>query len=772
MKKGSTKVSDKSQACMEVLWELTGFRAPQSKRARWDASHEQRWLGAHWTYDSETGRLSMRRPTCEKPLEGMTKRAVYRAAGQFLLFTQGAAEAMSRSHADSMRRISGKWPGWDTVCTDAEQCNLIHDHFKCAQQHWVDCSEEDQNLCLLQGTTKIVVEVDGSQEGHGFLAIDASELPDNGDRDQLGDIKSRVVIADAKAFNEKHLGWHCNRRELTAIAFAIKRIDDIRSLLPSLQVVIIRTDSRVASGQVDPWSRVATKSLERKALLRLRSVVVETVFDWKLHGIKARVQHISGVSNVTADKLSRAVSERRYQEAVLEGRERPTVVSNVNLLTTTTLEEAVDGLTRISIPSFLRFVDLHSTFQAWRGAITTGSSLVESDNNEKVELNTTTPPDDLRKRWLRKIQADDDETAQAIAQLKEPTHDPTTPTPINGYLYNLFIDDDDILKRRTMRGSLASRTGQADEHIQTVMPKSIMAEVATAVHAELGHAGFLATFREVSQHCWSPKCREIVKTALSRCMSCIRTVPKASNVLKAFPGPAIIPQWPFQIVGADLFGPIRLRSRERQKAVDDEAQKGTYILTVTDRLTGYCRFELLANCRSQTVIRAFERIICWELCADTQECWTDRGSQFMSSAWGSMCLLSNIRHRVNLPSTPHLGGWWETHHKPLTKCLRSLFDSCPTRDLQEMVSIAQARINSSLGTDSRPSAHELVYGWGWRPCLPLSRLLAGERQLEEDYSTIYPTILPEDPLHREQAVQEAISRGAHRRDLLALFNEA
>ncbi|KAF4692479.1 hypothetical protein FOZ63_033338 [Perkinsus olseni] len=636
LKKGSGEVDRKSEACMEILWELTGFRAPQSKRARWDATNEQRWLGAHWTYDSETGRLSMRRPTCEKPLKGMTKRAVYRTAGQFLLFTQGAAEAMSRSHADSMRRIAGKWAGWDTVCTDAEQCALINDHLKCAQQHWSTCSLEDQNLLLLGSTTKIVVEVDGSQEGHGFIAIDASDLSDDDDRDRLGDIKSRVVIADAKAFNEKHLGWHCNRRELTAIAFAMRRIDDVRPLLPSLQLVILRTD---------------------------------------------------------------------------------------------TVKSA------------------------------------KSDTPENVEANIDHLPDDLHKRWIRHIQAHDEETAHAIEQLE---HSETTEDP-SGYLYHLFVEEG-ILKRRVARGSLTSRTGQADEHVQTVMPRSIMAEVATAVHAELGHAGFLPTFREVSEHCWSPKCREIVKTATSKCMSCIRTVPKASNVLKAFLGPAVLPRWPFEVVGADLYGPIRLRSQRRSETVDEEAQKGAYVLTITDRLTGFCRFELLENSRSNTVIRAFERVICWELCADTRECWTDRGSQFMSAAWGSMCLLSNIRHRVNLPSTPHLGGWWETHHKPLTKCLRSLFDSCPTRDLQEMVSIAQARINSSLGTDSRPSAHELVYGW--KPCLPVSRLLAGERQLEEDYGNTHPTILPEDPLHREQAVQEAISRGKHRRDLLALFNEA
>ncbi|KAF4648405.1 hypothetical protein FOL47_003339, partial [Perkinsus chesapeaki] len=297
IKAESHKVTRTTEICMEILWELTGFRCPPSKRASWSSTTEQRWLGAHWTYDAETGQLAMRRPSCEAIINKMSKREVYRAAGKFLLFTFGAAESASRAHADAMRRIAGKWPDWDTVCTDTEQCAQIQSHLECGKQHWADCYVEDQNLSLLGSVTKVVVEVDGSQEGHGFIAIDASDLSDDEDRSQLTKINSRVIIAEAKAFSEKHLGWHANRRELTAIAFAMKRIDDIRLALPSLVVVIIRTDSRVATGQTDPWSRVATKSVERKALLRLRGVVVETAFDWQLHGVKTRVQHISGKSN-------------------------------------------------------------------------------------------------------------------------------------------------------------------------------------------------------------------------------------------------------------------------------------------------------------------------------------------------------------------------------------------------------------------------------------------------------------------------------------------
>ncbi|KAF4648057.1 hypothetical protein FOL47_003813, partial [Perkinsus chesapeaki] len=310
---------------------------------------------------------------------------------------------------------------------------------------------------------------------------------------------------------------------------------------------------------------------------------------------------------------------------------------------------------------------------AWRGA------------NQQSAADITEDPEDLRKRWLRLVQSEDEETSQALEQLKKTVGNGDAPTLVNGYLYNLFIDEDGILKRRTLRGSLTARTGQKDEHIQTVLPRSLMAEVAVATHAELGHAGFLSTFREVSQSCWSPKCREIVKSSVSNCIPCIRTVPKASNVLKAFPGPVILPRWPFEIVGADLYGPIRLRTSRRSKDDDDgENGKGPYILTITDRLTGYCLFELIPNSRSDTVVRAFEKVLCWELCAKVRECWTDRGSQFMSSTWGSMCLLSSIKHRVNLPATPHLGGWWETYHKPLTKCIRSLLDGCSVKNLQEM----------------------------------------------------------------------------------------
>ncbi|EER18670.1 hypothetical protein Pmar_PMAR015625, partial [Perkinsus marinus ATCC 50983] len=368
----------KEEKMIETLWGLTGFTCPSTKRSTWSTTAPTRWLGCHWCYDGkETLKMVRPRPDAILP-ETLTKRAVYRAAGQFLHITRGFQEALATGHADAMRRLAGKWDTWDEAHALSQGSREIRDHHALALRSWERCSEEDSALTLFAEVEHVIVEVDASQTGHGYYARDADSEPE----------RRSTIIAEARAFTVNHAAWHVNRKELTAIAHAVRRIDDCLDNLPKLKRVTVRSDSRVVTLQCNPWVNIGTKSIERKALQRLREAVTDIAFDWKTRGITMKVEHIAGKTNRLADQLSRIPTTTKPEDIA-------TVMTILN-------DEITDETdpTNCVTPSFRNFIAKWEAFTSWR------------------RVNDNDYSDDLYTRWVTYEQQRDTETRQACEALK------------------------------------------------------------------------------------------------------------------------------------------------------------------------------------------------------------------------------------------------------------------------------------------------------------------------------------------------------------------
>ncbi|EEQ97962.1 hypothetical protein Pmar_PMAR025589 [Perkinsus marinus ATCC 50983] len=174
-----------SEIVMELLWNLCGFSCPPDKRS------------CYWKFAQATG-LAMKRPAPATEMQTpITKREVYKAAGSFLRLTHGYEEALAIGHADAMRKLAGAWKDWDIPPEDKATVHRVREHFKLAKLHWDRCSPSDQRLISYQHVEKLRVEVDASQEGHGFCAIggpEDAEIQDNSDN---------IIYAEARFFSTK-----------------------------------------------------------------------------------------------------------------------------------------------------------------------------------------------------------------------------------------------------------------------------------------------------------------------------------------------------------------------------------------------------------------------------------------------------------------------------------------------------------------------------------------------------------------------------------------
>ncbi|KAF4650855.1 hypothetical protein FOZ61_010972, partial [Perkinsus olseni] len=247
---------------------------------------------------------------------------------------------------------------------------------------------------------------------------------------------------------------------------------------------------------------------------------------------------------------------------------------------------------------------------------------------------------------------------------------------------------------------------------QLVLPRKVVVEVAAAVHDALGHAGYPTVFRNTVKWCWCPAIRRAVKHAVVSCRECLHTITKRSNITGEA-GPIPIPRYPYEIVGVDLYGPLRRPHERRQRE-----EKERYCLTIMDRLTGFVKFKLLDDSRGETVANAIEEYLIWELQAPVKEIWSDQGVQFTKGPnFHAVCLLGNMRHIRQYFVLPNV-----------------------------QLTLAQATRLGHLLTLSYTGDHRA-------------------------WENLRPKALPDDPIHSEMAVLEANKRAHHRMDLLALFEE-
>ncbi|KAF4648335.1 hypothetical protein FOL46_003062, partial [Perkinsus olseni] len=300
---GEAHVIDVVEQLLLSGWDLCGFVCPEAKRERWSGDQSTRWLGNLWCWDDEHEKLSVKR--CDAPVvpeaAGLSKRAVFKLAGKIGCVTGGAYEALARCHSDAARVAAGQAGSWDGQ--DQPWAKTAAHHLGLACEYWRRAAvDEDGDVPIFSKCSHLTIDVDASGLGYGYCW-----------RDEEG----RVLGAEGRIQSKSmaFAAWHINRRELFAIAAALRKTVEVVEAngFPVLNVITVRSDSRVAIRQSSPWFIPATKSVERRAILRLRGVIADIshALSCRVPSIYLRMVHISGHLNSVADTLSRVGSSKK-----------------------------------------------------------------------------------------------------------------------------------------------------------------------------------------------------------------------------------------------------------------------------------------------------------------------------------------------------------------------------------------------------------------------------------------------------------------------------
>ncbi|EER04439.1 gag/pol/env polyprotein, putative [Perkinsus marinus ATCC 50983] len=726
---GEAPVLDVVEQLLLLGWDLCGFNCPDAKRERWSSGQGTRWLGNLWCWDDEHEKLSVKR--CEAPVvpeaEMLSKRIVFQLAGKIGSVTGGAYEALARCHADAARVAAGRAGSWDDQ--DQPWAKEAANHLSLAREYWCQASiHEDGEVPIFSHCSHLTIDVDASGLGYGYCW-----------RDEVG----RVMGAEGRIQSRSmaFAAWHINRRELFAIAAALRKTVELVEAdgFPALEQITVRSDSRVAVRQSSPWFIPATKSVERRAILRLRSVVADVshALCCRNPPIDLRMVHISGPSNGIADALSRVGSSKKVVDLSVHGSEVSRSASpDIDCAVTNMVSWLDDdNYGAMSLPSFNRWVQSHDSTHD--GPDDGGSSHPDQTTH-------------LFRQFL-KLHQEDDPFCQRVRQSAE-----NDKSPIPGLQYGFILDDGLVVRLRPEHDTeIDLRDGL---RLQVVIPESLALEYATAVHVEGGHCGVRATLSAMYQSAWGPKFRRHAKRAVKGCLACATT--RFDTTTAQFQSGAVkMPQRVFEVLGCDVYGPfqdpsIRISRKNADGSVS--SRQSWWIFTICCRLSGYTRFYLLNSSKANYLVDCLESF-CWLVGVWPREIWTDRGSQFLhSSSWVSFVVSIGCLQKYNLAFTPSLGGWWERKHRELGSTLRALLQQRPTpcrseADWRKLIMIAENRVNST-------HSHEVIFGYS--PIVPVCGAVL--------HAVTVPRGFRGDP----DAVQkEAELRVRKRNDLLQIYEE-
>jgi RNase H-like domain found in reverse transcriptase/Reverse transcriptase (RNA-dependent DNA polymerase)/Integrase zinc binding domain/Integrase core domain len=236
-----------------------------------------------------------------------------------------------------------------------------------------------------------------------------------------------------------------------------------------------------------------------------------------------------------------------------------------------------------------------------------------------------------------------------------------------------------------------------------LVPRDFCRPVFEMLH-NAGHPGRRATKRLVaSSYVW-PKLAQTVTGWARECLHCQR----AKVHRHTHPPPTAIPvpaHW-FYHVNIDIVGPMPYSGDY------------THLLTVIDRCSHWPGFPLTATSAADCAKAFFAGWVCR---FGIPSCFTsDRGPQFTSSVWSSLCSLLSINHTLTPAYHPQANGIVEQVHRHLKDGLRARQASNDWFQRLPWILLSK--------DDSSPAPAELLYGSqlvlpGQMPSWRLSRLL-------------------------------------------------
>ena len=248
-----------------------------------------------------------------------------------------------------------------------------------------------------------------------------------------------------------------------------------------------------------------------------------------------------------------------------------------------------------------------------------------------------------------------------------------------------FTDTDGIIRHKNGK-----------VYIADYMAKLLLEQI----HKQSGHTRLTDLLYSFQQQCFNPHARKFAKSILRKCGSC--ELARSDTNGQSSYGPVKRPQYPFEVIGIDLFGPL-------VRASGTESTK--YILTIVDRLTGFTQFIVIPDTKTANICRALSTYMILTG-QTTRIIISDNGKQFTDSTeFKDLIREANIKHLLIPIYSPHAGGFYETKHKTAVWVIRTMLQDSPEEDWQYIATVASQQINARQSPDRLASPHELIFGY-------------------------------------------------------------
>ena len=238
-----------------------------------------------------------------------------------------------------------------------------------------------------------------------------------------------------------------------------------------------------------------------------------------------------------------------------------------------------------------------------------------------------------------------------------------------------------------------------------LLPSRYHQEVISRAHKEVGHMAYWKTSRRLIEAYVWPRLRSTVKKFITKCPVCLTHNRRPQRHPM---GEMPTANYPMQIVGADLIGPL------------PESLKGNkYALVMVDHCTGWAEAFPLKDKTNKSVWEAFSNHFVSRH-GVPEVLITDNGGEFTALEWEQYLQDLGVDHHRTTPVHPQSNGKTERCNRTLKEILQKLVNN-QQHQWEDRLGEALMAHRISVSTTTGHSPFYLMYGRHGR--VPLSKTL-------------------------------------------------
>lgn len=284
------------------------------------------------------------------------------------------------------------------------------------------------------------------------------------------------------------------------------------------------------------------------------------------------------------------------------------------------------------------------------------------------------------------------------------------PLPRKSKLISLtpFLDDNNVLR---VRGRLQNSQLNSEAKHPVILPRDhvISQLLIRDAHLKHLHAGYTLLTNLLKHKVWIIDCKNLCKSLVNKCVSCIRQRAKCrSQLMGNMPEARVTPSRPFLYTGVDFAGPIYLKSKIGRG--NSKPVKG-YICLFICQCTKAIHLELVSALTTEAYIAALRRFISRR--GIPVEIKSDNGRNFVGAKnelneLFILCQSQNFYKQISNflsqnqikftfipPRSPHFGGLWESNIKCVKYHLKRVCNSILSfEEMSTLLAQIEALLNS------------------------------------------------------------------------------